>query len=133
MSYFVLGSGLTAIDYSSHITSDKDYKVEEQPVSYKWVDGFGGSHTSVYNTKVKGSFDLFFASDSGSDFTTFLSNLATYTSDDVLSCTLFITNKNVEKAVNVSYTISTKRYGQLIGGTKGFIVTMTVEEEAVYA
>lgn len=132
MSYFIIGSGLTAKDYSSHITSEKDYSVEEQPVTYKWVDGFGGSHTSTYNTKIKGKFDLFFASDSGSDFTTFLSDMATATSDDALTCTLFISNKNIAKEVKVSYTINTKKHADLIGGKKGFVVTVNVEEEAVY-
>ena len=131
MSYFVIGSGQTAIDYSSHITSYKDYKVEEQPIVYKWMDGFGGTHTSTFNNKVAGSFDLFFASDSGSDFTTFLTNLSSHSTDGVLECKLFITNKNIEKTVNVSYTISTKKYAELNGGTRGFVVTMTVEEEAV--
>lgn len=120
-------------DYTSHITSEKEYKVEEKDIVYKWTDGFGGSHENVYNTQVQGAFNMFFASANGADFTNFLAALeSNKQTNGSLLCTLFIVNKNVEKQVHVNYTISNKKFAEL-NGVRGFVVTVEVREEAVYA
>lgn len=133
MIYFKVGTGNSAVDYSSHITSDDDYKVEKHNMSYKWTDGFGGEHEKVYNTVVEGSFDLWFASASnGSDFTSFLSTLESNKSDGVLPVTIYCKNTNTEENVSISYEVSTKKFAILRNNVRGFVVTLTVKQMAVY-
>lgn len=133
MIYFKVGSGNTAVDYSSRITSDNDYKVEKHNISYKWTDGLGGEHEKVYNTVVEGTFDLWFAdANNGSDFTSFLSTLESKKEDGVLPVTIFCRNTNTEESISISYEVTTKKFAVIRNGVRGFVVTLTVKQMAVY-
>ena len=131
MIYLKVGSGQSAVDYSSHITSYKDYKVEEKDVKYAWTDGFGGKHSNTYNTIISGSMELFFGGEAGSEFTSFLSALQSATSDGVTSLNVWISNKGVAKDVKVTYNITSNKFAEL-NGIYGNVVTLNIEEAAVY-
>lgn len=133
MIYFKVGSGNTAVDYSDHITGENDYNVEKHNISYKWTDGLGGEHEKVYNTVVEGNFNLWFADASnGSDFTSFLSTLESKKADGVLPVTIYCKNTNTEESVSISYEVGAKKFMVLKNGTRGFVVTLTVKQMAVY-
>lgn len=131
MIYLKVGSGQSAVDYSSHITSYKDYNVEEKDVKYTWTDGFGGKHSNKYNTHISGSMQLFFGGAAGVDFTSFLSALQNATSDGVTSMKVWISNKGVEKDIKVTYDISSNKFAEL-NGIYGNVVTLNIDEAAVY-
>lgn len=129
MSVIYLKVGNT--DYSSHITSYKDYNVEEKDISYTWQDGLGGLHVNKYNTHVEGSMVLFFGGISGSEFTSFLSALQTATSNGATAMKVWVSNKGVNKDINVAYSIQSNRFAEL-NGMYGNIVTLNISEVAVY-
>ena len=134
MIYFKVGTGNTAVDYSNRITSDDDYNVEKHNIAYRWTDGFGGEHEKVYNTIVEGKFNLWFAdANNGADFTSFLSTLTSKMSDGVLPVTIYCKNTNTEESISVNYEISTKKFGVLRNNVRGFVVTVIVQQAAVYS
>lgn len=133
MIYFKVGSGQTAVDYSSHITSEDNYNVEKHNISYTWTDGLGGEHEKVYNTIIEGSFDLFFASDNnGSVFNNFLSTLTNNLVDGILPVIVYCKNTNTEESTYINYEVKTKKFAELKPGVMGFIVTIKIKQAAVY-
>ena len=127
MIYLKIGN----TDYSNRLTSYKDYKVEEKDVKYTWTDGLGGKHSNTYNTQVSGSMELFFGGASGVEFTNFLTALQNATSDGVTSLRVWISNKNIEKDVKVTYNITSNKFAEL-NGIYGNVITLNIEEAAVY-
>lgn len=127
MIYLKIGN----TDYSSHLTSYKEYKIEEKDVKYTWTDGLGGNHSNTYNTHVSGNMMLFFGGVDGVEFTNFLTALHNATSDGVTSMRVWISNKNVEKDVKVNYDISSNKFAEL-NGIYGNVITLNIDEAAVY-
>ena len=118
-------------DYTSHITSEKDFNVEREEITYEWEDGFGGKHIKPYNTQIKGSFDMFFAT--STDYTAFLNAVNAAKVHNALPCRLFVRNIAQEVDTHVYVKISVKKFQSLIGNNTGFVATIKVDEAAVYA
>lgn len=68
-SIFKIGS----TDYSGNVVLGT-YKVNQENVYNEWIDGFKVQHRDKCRTRVSGSFDMFFKTQS--DYTAFLTSLS---------------------------------------------------------
>lgn len=85
---------LNTTDYSSHVVAE-EYKVNLKPVYQEWTDGGQVKHRDVVGQKLKGTFQMFFKTQS--DLQTFLTALATNkTSDNTYPVQLKANNDTID-------------------------------------
>lgn len=106
---------------------ESTYSVDEIKVSHNWTDGFGDKHEDVYKRRLKGEFELWFASNKGETFDDLIDLIDANSTNDVLEITLYVSNKNMFKKTKVHYELESKKHVDISSNTQFDRLVMKVE------
>lgn len=106
------------------------YKMDSQDSYESWNDGNYVQHRVIVTTKVNGSFDVVCSNKTG-DITLhdFYDIFANAQETGVVLCSVYVTNKGIQKTIEAYYKITNKQHTLLADGTFLDVVTVTIEEK----
>ena len=113
MSKFIINS----TDLTSQINDKTSYKVNSAPVYTSIKDANGVEYRNPYRNKISGSFEMFFVTGYGTEYSDFLTLLANNTANGVLLCTIYVQNLAESKAISCFCTVTIKKENEVNGKT----------------
>lgn len=118
---------LNGIDYTNHITVPS-YNVQKEAVEKTWEDATYTMHTDILRWRLKGSFTIYF--DSNSELDDFLTNLRNCTSetDNYVDASLYDNLSSTLITSKFKFKISFANNRPYLGTKKHDGYNVTVEE-----
>lgn len=122
--YFKVGN----IDYSNNIEPEK-YSINSVNEYKTWQDGNYREHRVPLRSRIKGSMSLWFVSNGGADYNSFLQTLQENTdASGILTATLQVDNTNEEVETELYYTIKSETNRVMDHGETLVKIVMEVQE-----
>ena len=100
---------------TEHIIADS-YVMDAEDIYESWRDGNYVEHRIITASKVRGSFQVA-CYDHGYTFTEFMTAINAADDNGVLTCLVFVTNKNVSKAISAYYSITNEKHELMADGS----------------
>ena len=108
---------------TDHIVADS-YNMDADDLYESWRDGNYVEHRIITASKVRGSFEVA-CTDSGYSFTDLMTAINNADNNGVLTCAVFVTNKNEMKAISAYYAITNKKHELKADGS--FVDVLEIE------
>ena len=106
------------------------YKMDAQDSYESWLDGNYVQHRVIVTSKVNGSFDVVCSNKSGDITLNDLYEIFANAEDvGVVICSVYVTNKGIQKTIEAFYKITNKEHTLLADGTFLDVVTVSIEEK----
>ena len=93
---------------TDHIVADS-YQMDSEDLYESWRDGNYVEHRIITASKVRGSFEVA-CCDSKYSFSDFMDAINAADNNGVLTCSVFVTNKNEMKAISAYYEIENTKH-----------------------
>lgn len=111
---------------TAHIVADS-YRMDAEDLYESWQDGNYVEHRIITASKVRGSFEVA-CCNKGYTFSDFMQVINDSDDNGVLTCAVFVTNKNEMKAISAYYSIENKKHELLADGSFIDVLEVTLTE-----
>ena len=119
MNNIIIGTS----NITDHIIADS-YQMDAEDLYESWRDGNYVEHRIITASKVRGSFEVA-CCDKDYTFSDFMDVINTADNNGVLTCAVFVTNKNEMKAISAYYSISNEKHELMADGS--FLDVLKIE------
>ncbi len=119
MNNIIIGTS----NITGHIIADS-YQMDAEDLYESWRDGNYVEHRIITASKVRGSFEVA-CCDKDYTFSDFMDVINTADNNGVLTCAVFVTNKNEMKAISAYYSISNEKHELMADGS--FLDVLKIE------
>lgn len=104
------------------------YEINNEPVYEAWQDGNFREHRIYTRNKIIGKFDVIFFDTNNGAYQSFLSTLASATSNHLTTMGLFVLNDSSFQALQAYVQITAKQHAETSDGCMVNKMTLSIEE-----